>query len=38
MPYAEWMGDINNPFCWDKDYYVEGCIYNVHANTYLPGF
>lgn len=35
-PYAEWMGDINNPFCWDTTEWVEGCIYNAHANTYMP--
>lgn len=35
-PYAEWMGDVNNPFCHGTTEYVEGCIYNAHANTYMP--
>ncbi|MEE4248743.1 MAG: hypothetical protein V2I33_25475 [Kangiellaceae bacterium] len=27
-PYAEWMGDVNNPFCQDFDAYNEnGCMY-----------
>ena len=32
VPYAEFMGDINNPFC-DMGY---GCIYWAHANPYTP--
>jgi beta-glucosidase len=35
-PYAEFMGDINNPFCAGTGEWVEGCIYNCHANPYLP--
>ena len=35
-PYSEWMGEINNPFCWGTSSYAEGCIYNVHANMYMP--
>lgn len=30
------MGDVNNPFCHGTTEYTEGCIYNVHANTYTP--
>ena len=37
-PYAEWMGDINNPFCQDPNAYDEyGCMYiNSWLNPYLP--
>jgi len=31
-PYAEFMGDVNNPFC--KMSY--GCIYWAHVNPYTP--
>jgi len=33
-PYAEYMGDINNNFC--KGNATVGCLYNAHANEYLP--
>lgn len=35
-PYAEFMGDVNNKFCYGTSDWVEGCIYNCHANEYLP--
>jgi beta-glucosidase len=31
-PYAEFMGDINNPFCYGTTDFIEGCLYNAHAN------
>ncbi len=31
-PYAEMMGDINNPMC-ERGF---GCLYNIHANAYVP--
>lgn len=33
-PYAEGMGDVNNPFCFNGK--TEGCMYNSHQNPYLP--
>ena len=33
-PYAEGMGDINNPFCWSES--KEGCLYAPQGNPYLP--
>ena len=35
-PYSEWMGDVNNPFCYGTTLPAEGCIYNAHANMYMP--
>lgn len=35
VPYSEWMGDINNPFCYGRTNWVQGCNYNFHANKYL---
>ena len=35
-PYAEFMGDVNNPFCYGTTAHVEGCNYNLHFNSYLP--
>lgn len=35
-PYAEFMGDVNNKFCYGTTEYVEGCIYNAHINEYMP--
>ena len=30
------MGDINSKYCWGKTEFVEGCVYNVHINDYMP--
>ena len=35
-PYAEFMGDINNKYCYNTVKFVEGCLYNFHINDYLP--
>lgn len=35
-PYAEFMGDINNIYCKDTVLPVEGCLYNSHADPYMP--
>lgn len=35
-PYAEFMGDINNSYCKDTILPVEGCLYNSHADPYMP--
>ena len=35
-PYAEFMGEINNPFCYNKVSKTEGCSYNDHLNPYMP--
>ena len=35
-PYAEFMGDINNSYCKDTTLPVEGCLYNSHADPYMP--
>jgi beta-glucosidase len=37
VPYAELMGDINNPYCRDNSHEARyGCLYNGHYNAYLP--
>ena len=40
LPYAEFMGDINNPACLDTIVdFMDGCLYNLQQfklNTYLP--
>jgi beta-glucosidase len=40
VPYAEFMGDINNPACKNNiDVFTEGCLYNLEQfklNAYLP--
>ncbi|MCI0454159.1 MAG: glycoside hydrolase family 3 C-terminal domain-containing protein [Candidatus Dadabacteria bacterium] len=40
VPYAEFMGDINNPACKNNiDDFTNGCLYNLiqfKLNTYLP--
>jgi beta-glucosidase len=40
VPYAEFMGDINNPACKDTIVdFMDGCLYNLQQfklNTYLP--
>jgi hypothetical protein len=35
-PYAEFMGDINSVYCKETTEFVEGCLYNSHANDYMP--
>jgi beta-glucosidase len=36
-PYAEFMGDINVPYCRNNPTDSNnGCLYNIHANAYLP--
>ncbi|MFI0435025.1 MAG: glycoside hydrolase family 3 N-terminal domain-containing protein [Parachlamydiaceae bacterium] len=35
-PYAEFMGDINSPFCVNSTDCQHGCLYNNHLNPYLP--
>lgn len=34
-PYAEFMGDVACPFCFNSTTNV-GCLYNYHLNPYLP--
>ena len=36
-PYAEFMGDINNPFCRNHTFIREGCLFNLHLNAYIRG-
>lgn len=36
MPYAEFMGDVANPYCVDEGDFKNGCLYNLHFNWYLP--
>jgi beta-glucosidase len=40
VPYAEFMGDINNPACKNNiEDFMKGCLYNLEKfklNTYLP--
>ena len=36
MPYAEFMGDVGNPYCTDDQDATNGCQYNLHLNPYLP--
>lgn len=36
-PYAEFMGDINVPYCRNNPTdSSNGCLYNLHSNIYLP--
>lgn len=36
-PYAEFMGDINVPYCANETSSItKGCLYNMHQNPYLP--
>ncbi len=35
-PYAEFMGDINSPYCTNSIDADHGCLYNFHLNPYLP--
>lgn len=36
-PYAEFMGDINVPYCADNTTdSTQGCLYNMHQNPYMP--
>lgn len=35
-PYAEYMGDINVEWCKNTTKEQEGCLYNIHLNSYLP--
>jgi beta-glucosidase len=36
-PYAEFMGDINIPYCQQNSIDASnGCLYNQHLNVYLP--
>lgn len=35
-PYAEFMGDINSPYCTNSTDASDGCLYNLHLNPYLP--
>ena len=37
IPTAEFMGDINVPYCrHDDTNFDKGCLYNLHLNPYLP--
>jgi len=37
VPYAEFMGDVDNPYCRDTTTDFEnGCLYNLHFNWYMP--
>ena len=35
-PYAEFMGDINTELCKNTTTEIEGCLYNIHLNSYMP--
>ena len=35
-PYAEFMGDVNCIYCYNTTGPADGCLYNNHANQYMP--